>query len=236
MKRVKLETLWPWHSLILVVMLGTVFLCDQAVAVVAQHRPVYRAHTLVLDAGHGGEDGGAISCTGGKESDRNLEITLRLGDLLTLLGYRTVMIRTTDTAVYTQGDTLGAKKVSDLKNRVKRVRETENPLLVSIHQNHFPDSRYSGAQVFYAGNGESEALAKAIQAALVATVNPGSRRQAKQARGIYLLEQISCPGVLVECGFLSNPREEAKLRSADYQKQLCCVIAATLSQFLTRGT
>lgn len=205
---------------------------SRAVTVIAESRPVERLHCVVIDAGHGGEDGGAVSCTGVPESGINLQIALRLDDLMHLLGYETVMVRTTDISVYTEGETLNQKKVSDLKARVKLVNETENAVLVSIHQNTYSESRYYGAQVFSASTDGSEELAKQLQAAFVSTVNPGSSRQAKKATGLYLFEHITRPGVLVECGFLTNPEEEAKLRTPDYQKDLCCVIAATLAQYL----
>ncbi len=189
-------------------------------------------HCIIIDAGHGGEDGGAVSCTGVLESSINLEIARRLNDLLHLLGYPTRMIRESDKAVYTGGDTIAQKKVSDLKERVRMVNETERGILLSIHQNHFTDSVYHGAQVFYTADADSKALAEILQANFTAAVNPGSRRQCKKAAGVYLMEHIQCPGVLVECGFLSNPEEESRLRSPDYQKRLCCVIAASLSGFL----
>ena len=140
------------------------------------------------------------------------------------------MIRTTDTSVYTKGETIAQKKASDLKERVRIVNETGNALLLSIHQNNFPDSRYSGAQVFYAGTQGSEALAKKLQQNLV---NPGSNRKSKKSDGVYIMEHIDCTGVLIECGFLSNAAEEARLRSPEYQKKLCCVIAATVREYLT---
>ena len=190
-------------------------------------------HTVIIDAGHGGIDGGATSCTGVLESEINLRIAVRLNDLLHYLGYRTVMIRTTDTSVYTQGSTIAAQKVSDLKERVRIVNETDNAILISIHQNTFSDSRYNGAQVFYAENEDSRMIANALQANLTATVNQGSKRKIKKATGIYLMEHIACTGILIECGFLSNPEEEAKLRDPAYQQQLCCVIASTLSTDLS---
>lgn len=205
---------------------------SRVVTVFSENRPLEREHCIVIDPGHGGEDGGATSCTGVLESQFNLEIALRLRDLMHLLGYETKMIRTTDTAVYTTGQTIAQKKVSDLKERVRIVNETENALLLSIHQNQFSDSRYSGAQVFYASTDGSEALAKQLQTAFVSSLNPGSNRQSKKSSGVYLMENIDCAGVLIECGFLSNTGEEAKLRSADYQKKIICVIAATVSQYL----
>lgn len=190
-------------------------------------------HRIILDAGHGGEDGGATSCTGVLESGINLEITLRLRDLFHLLGRETRMIRTSDISVYTKGGSIAQKKMSDLKERVRIVNATPGAILVSIHQNNFSDSRYSGAQVFYADTQQSEQLAKVLQNALIASLNRNSHRKSKQCSGVYLMEHISCTGILVECGFLSNPEEEARLRSPDYQQRLCCIIAATVSRFLS---
>lgn len=231
-KRKRSLTLAAAYCLTVAGLLAAVMWGSRAVTVIAQELPVPRNRCIVIDAGHGGEDGGAISCTGRPESAYNLEIALRLRDLMHLLGYKTQMIRTTDTAVYTSGTTIAQKKASDLKNRVQIVNDAEDPLLLSIHQNQFPDSRYSGGQVFYSGGAGSEALAKRLQAAFISTVNPGSHRDAKRSSGIYLMEHIRCTGVLIECGFLSNPREEAILSSPEYQKKLCCVIGATVSSFL----
>lgn len=205
---------------------------SRAVTVISQSLPPVREHCFIIDAGHGGVDGGATSCTGKLESAFNLEISLRLRDLLAFLGYDTRMIRTEDISVYTEGDTIAAKKMSDLKERVRICEKTDGAILLSIHQNTYPDSRYSGAQVFHASSQGSEELAKSLQKNLITVLNSGSKRSAKRAEGVYLMEHISCPGVLIECGFLSNPEEEAKLRSPEYQKQLCCVIAATAASYI----
>lgn len=196
----------------------------------AQWKAEEDRNVIVIDAGHGGVDGGATSCTGKLESAYNLEISLRLRDLFHLLGYPTRMIRTTDTSIYTKGDTIASQKMSDLKERVRIVNESENNILISIHQNNFTDSRYSGAQVFYPNTEGSRELAERMQSALVQALNPGSNRKVKKAEGIYLMEHIERPGILVECGFLSNPEEEAKLNSPEYQKKLCCVIAVVTTE------
>lgn len=206
---------------------------NQVIAVISENIPPERKHCIIIDAGHGGIDGGATSCTGVLESALNLEIALRLDDLLHLLGYDTRMIRNTDISVYTQGNSIAQKKISDLKERVRIVNETHGAVLMSIHQNHFSDNRYSGAQVFYPNTPGSEDLAIQLQTALKNTLNPDSRRTVKKSDGIYLMEHINCTGVLIECGFLSNIQEEARLRSKEYQQNLCCVIAATLLQFLS---
>lgn len=207
---------------------------SKAVTAFTEASPVERKVTVVIDAGHGGVDGGATSCTGILESQLNLEIALRLDDLMHLLGMKTKMIRKTDISVYTKGDTIAAKKISDLKKRVELVNEEENALLISLHQNYFSDDRYHGAQVFYAPVTGSEAYAQALQKALVQTINQGSKRQCKKAAGIYLMQHITFPGALIECGFISNPAEEAMLRDEEYQKKLCCVIATVTSNHLSQ--
>ena len=227
---------WLPLSAIYCLTLGTLLLAviwgSRAVSVISENLPISRNRCIIIDAGHGGVDGGATSCTGVLESKLNLDIALKLNDLMHLLGYKTRMIRTSDISVYTKGETIAQKKVSDLKERVRIVNETEDGILISIHQNTFSDSQYSGAQVFYGAEGEGAALAAAMQDAFCRTVNPGSSRKSKKAETVYLLQNIDRTAVLVECGFLSNPKEEAQLRSDDYQRKLCCVIASATAQFL----
>lgn len=224
--------LTPIYILILCVLLLVAQAGSHAISTLAENSPITGHHCIIIDAGHGGVDGGATSCTGVLESYINLEISKRLDDLMHLIGIQTVMIRNKDVSIYTEGESIAAKKVSDLKQRVKLVNETENAILISIHQNYFSDRRYGGAQVFYASTSGSDVLAKKIQSSFVNTINPGSKRQAKHANGVYLMQHITCTGVLVECGFLSNPPEEAKLRSKEYQLNVCCVIASSCSAYL----
>lgn len=205
---------------------------SRAITVIAENAPLTQRKHVIIDPGHGGMDGGATSCTGVLESIINLEIAIRVNDLMHLLGMDTVMTRTTDTSLHTQGSTIAAQKVSDLKERVRIANETGNAILVSIHQNHFTDSRYSGAQVFYAPDGSSMDLAGQMQTSFVNTINPGSKRKTKRGEGIYLLQKAEIPAILVECGFLSHHAEEAKLRTDDYQKKISAVIAAVCSTYL----
>ena len=219
-----------------VVLVGVILLANilsRAVTVASENAAKNVCHNVVIDAGHGGVDGGATSCSGVLESAVNLEIALRLDDLLHLLGVRTTMIRTTDISVYTAGETIGAKKVSDLKKRVEIVNNTTHAVLVSIHQNYFSDSRYSGAQVFYADTTDSLALAKMMQEQFVTILNKGSNRKVKQAKNVYLMQHINCPGVLIECGFLSNPTEDMMLKDPKYQRKIVCVVASVLNNYLT---
>lgn len=235
-KEIRFSSLIPINIVILGLVLVTAIAGNRVISVVTEMIPVSERKCVIIDAGHGGIDGGATSCTGALESTINLEIALKLDDLMHLLGIDTVMIRTSDVSVYTEGESIAAKKVSDLKQRVKIVNETDNAILLSIHQNHYTDSRYSGAQVFYAATAGSDVFAKKLQNALVQVLNPTSKRQVKKADGVYLMQNINCTGVLVECGFLSNPKEEAKLRSDTYQKQLCCTIASAISLYLHSDT
>lgn len=225
-------SLLPVYALVFTAVLLTVLIGNRAVTVMSESTPLQDRICIIIDAGHGGVDGGATSCTGILESTINLQIALRLEDMLHLMGYNTRMIRTTDESIYTQGETIAAKKVSDLKERVRIVNETEKALLISIHQNYFSDDRYSGAQVFYPNTDGSKELASLMQAAIVTHANPGSSRKIKSAHGIYLMEKIQCTGILIECGFLSNPIEEAKLNMPSYQKQLCGIISASVANYL----
>lgn len=206
---------------------------SKAITTISESVPLKNRMTVIIDAGHGGIDGGATSCSGALESQINLEIATRLNDLMNLLGMNTLMIRTSDISVYTSGDTIAEKKVSDLKERVRIINETEQCILISIHQNYFSDGRYRGAQVFYAPTDSSDELAKRLQQELIKSVNPGSNRQTKQADRVYLMQNVVCPGVLIECGFLSNPEEEVLLQEEQYQKNLCSVIACVCSSFLS---
>lgn len=183
---------------------------------------------LILDAGHGGEDGGAVSLTGVPESGINLSITLKLDQLLGFYGVSPILLRETDVSLHDpEADTLRKKKVSDLRNRVAAIEDVENAVLLSIHQNTFSNAAYHGAQTFYRAGEGSKALAQLMQDTLREGADPGNQRTpAKIPDSIYLMKHITCPAVLVECGFLSNPAEEAKLRDGGYQTRLAACMAS----------
>lgn len=187
--------------------------------------------TLVIDAGHGGEDGGALSSSGVRESDLNLSIALRTEALAALLGVETVMIRSTDISIHDENcQTISQKKSSDLRNRVLLVESIPDSLLLSIHQNHFSEGKYRGAQVFYAKTPGSDIWAEKLQSDLK-IIDIKNRRQCKQANEVFLMEHISCPAILVECGFLSNHSEAALLQEDSYQKKLAMtMLRAVVSQ------
>ena len=206
----------------------------QAFGIVAFHADFFaKKGTVIIDAGHGGEDGGAIGSNGVLEKEINLAIALELEKNLKQNNFDVIMVRDSDRSVGDQ--TLGSiseRKRSDTKNRLSMVEEAGECILISIHQNHFSESKYSGAQVFYSPNRpESAELAEAIRQNIVQDLQPENKRENKEAgSNIYLLHKCQVPGVLVECGFLSNPEEEAKLRESSYQTQLAlCVVSAWLN-------
>ncbi len=182
---------------------------------------------IVVDAGHGGEDGGAVGTAGTLEKTINLQIAHCLQAYLEQEGFRVVMTREEDESI---GDasltTVAQRKRSDTKKRVEIVQGAGECLLVSIHQNFFSESRYDGAQVFYSANRpESAVLAEAIRSSIVERLQPENHRQNKEDNGsIYLLKNSPVPAVLVECGFLSNPPEEEKLGEAEYQQKMAAAI------------
>lgn len=232
MKKIRYLSLLPVYSVVLGIFLFVGLVGNRAVSVMSASAPLKYRKTVIIDAGHGGVDGGATSCTGVLESRINLDFALKLDDLMHLLGMNTLMIRTTDCSIYTEGETIAQKKVSDLKERVRIVNNVDDGLLISIHQNHFSNEKYSGAQVFYAPTEGSKNLANNLQKSLIQAVNTNSHRAIKKADNVYLMQHIDCPGILIECGFLSNRNEEYLLRNPDYQRKICSVIACTVSNHL----
>ena len=184
--------------------------------------------TVVIDPGHGGEDGGAVSPGGVAESQINLAVARRVNDLLRFAGQPTVMTREEDVSIGTGGDTVRTRKASDIRRRVEIVNETENAVLLSIHQNSLPSSVVThGAQVFWNGEEGAEDLARVVQDSLNGVINAGNEKQPKRIPDtIYLMRHITAPGILVECGFLSNPEETVRLQDPSYQTKLAAAITA----------
>ena len=190
--------------------------------------------TVIIDAGHGGEDGGA-EVDGVLEKDINLSIADKLADTLRLCGVRVTEIRDEDISVYDDSaQSLREKKVSDLKHRVEIVNGSENNILVSIHQNKFDNSAYSGAQVFYSSNNDkSRVLAESIRNSVVSLLQNDNTRELKPANSdIYLLDNATVPAVIVECGFLSNDEERAKLLDSGYQSEMAYSIAMGVLEYI----
>lgn len=179
---------------------------------------------VVIDAGHGGDDPGKVSRDGIKEKDVNLEIAYCLKAQLQARGATVIMTREGDDCLATSGAT--NKKNSDMHNRVSLINASEADYLISIHQNSYTDASVSGPQVFYHGDSEaSKELAKQVQDNLIEALSPSKIRESKAENSYYILKNSTCPGVIVECGFLSCPEECAKLQEADYQQAIARAIA-----------
>lgn len=200
--------------------------------------PVDLRPTFVIDAGHGGMDGGAVGVHKIVEKDINLSIAAMLNTMLQVSGYDTVMVRESDISVHDpQYTSVRKQKVSDIKNRLKLAEETPNAIFVSIHQNLFEQSKYSGAQMFYSKNNtESKLMAEALRAQFRELLQPENERETKPAGGnLYILHHATCPAVLVECGFLSNPQEAELLATEEYQQKVAFTIYTGLLKYLEGG-
>jgi N-acetylmuramoyl-L-alanine amidase len=202
---------------------------DKQVSALAGQAP----QTVVIDAGHGGEDGGASGQTDVLEKEINLAIAKDLQQFLQTSGMRVVMTRTTDDAISDDLNTVRARKRSDLQNRLKMLQDQGNCIFVSIHQNHFPQKQYHGTQVFYSKNdARSKDLAENVRSRVTELLQTDNQRETKPATSsIYLLWQAKVPAVLVECGFLSNAEEEAKLNTPDYQQKIAFSIGCGVLDF-----
>ena len=196
--------------------------------------PVSRLPRVVLDAGHGGEDGGAVSDSGVSEKAINLSIAQNINDLLQLFGFETQMTRTDDNDISEEGDTIRERKLSDMKKRLSIFNSSESNAVISIHQNKFSDRSSHGTQVFYSPNNPgSAALAEAIHYSVRAQLQPGNDRKCKPSDdGIYLLKNTTQPAVIVECGFLSNHEECEKLSDSGYQKQMSFAISTGFLDYI----
>ena len=193
---------------------------------------------ILIDAGHGGEDGGATGTNGALEKDLNLALANSLADLLRGAGYTVVQTRTEDKLLYDAGTKKGHKKQGDLENRVKYTEKYPNSILVSIHMNTFPLPSCEGTQVWYSQNDErSSVLAKQIQESVRAYLQPDNNRKIKAATSsIYLLRHAKSPAVLVECGFLSTPAECERLCDPVYQKKLALTLFDAICENLDART
>lgn len=190
--------------------------------------------TVIIDAGHGGIDGGTSADDGTLEKDINLQIAHKLNDILQSMGIETVMIRTEDKSIHDENaTTIRQKKVTDLRNRLSILNNTDDAVFVSIHQNHFSNSKYSGAQVFYSKNNPlSEQLAEHIRLPIVKYLqNNNTRENKKSGSEIYLLNNAQAPAVMVECGFLSNWNDTQNLKNEKYQQKLAFTIALGITDY-----
>ena len=185
--------------------------------------------SVIVDAGHGGRDGGALGANGAVEKDLNLSVARSLRDILLLCDVEVVMTRNGDSLVCDENDPSlkGRLKTTDLNNRLKISRENPKSVFVSIHMNKYPIEKYSGLQVYYSPNNEcSSILAKDIQDKVAEILQPNNNRKIKKAgSNIFLLNRITSPAVLIECGFLSNENESEKLYLNEYRTKLAMIFA-----------
>ncbi len=185
---------------------------------------------FVVDPGHGGEDGGAVSADGLRESELNLAVCLRMDDLFGLFGCPCVLTRDSETLDYPpEARTVRQRKQADLERRVKLAGSVSNGILVSVHQNKYPSAGPHGAQVLYRDEPLSIHFAELTQGMLLAGLGKSVRPPAAIPDSIYLMRKVECPAILVECGFISNPEELSLLRSEAYQTRIAlCLVCACL--------
>lgn len=221
-----------------------VAVCAAGITVAHQNRPdtavpavgtVEDTPIIILDAGHGGMDGGCSSADGVAEKGINLSILLKVRDLLTMSGYKVEVTRDTDKSIHDSGiEGIANQKSSDMDNRLELFNKYDNAICLSIHQNQFTDPKYSGAQMFYAPtNSQSEGLAQYMQDSFRTMLQPDNSREIKQCgKELFLCYFCENPTVMIECGFLSNPDEAALLTTEEYQHKVAFTIYAGLQQYL----
>lgn len=188
---------------------------------------------ILIDPGHGGFDGGAASKSGTIEKDINLAISLKLKKALESEGYTVILTRESDEGLYSKGQTIKEKKREDLNKRRNLKKEVSCDVFISIHQNMFPQAKCFGAQTWYAANEKSQKLADEIQNSLKENIKDGNNRVSKPAGDAYLIlrDEYDCAAILLECGFLSNPEEEQRLKSEDHQNLMVNAISLGLDRY-----
>ena len=195
--------------------------------------PKYTA--VIIDAGHGGEDGGASSAAGLVEKDVNLDISKKLADMLRACGITVIMTRDEDKLLYDRNlDFHGRKKKLDMAARLNVMKKSENAIFVSIHMNSYTSPQYSGLQVWYSQtHQDSESLANIIQSSNQQLLQPENTRKTKGATSaIFLLNEAPCPAVLVECGFLSNQAEAARFETEEHRQKIALLLCSSILEFL----
>lgn len=193
-------------------------------------------YTVIIDAGHGGFDGGAVAFDGTLEKDLNLSVALKLDSVLKIMGYDTVLVRDTDVSTADDKDTERSQKVSDIKARLRLTEKYKDALFVSIHMNKYTSPQPHGAQVFYSQVDGSKELAECIQRSITAGVQTDNKRVVKKTtKDIYLLYHAVIPSVIAECGFISNPDDLLKLKSDEYQLKIAAAIAAGINDYYFEG-
>lgn len=216
----------------------TILLGRQLGDVPASALPVYST-TIVLDAGHGEPDGGCVAADGTKEAGLNLAVSQKLANILSQSGSKVIMTRTTEEGMFdASAKTVAEKKRADMYKRRDTQESAGADIFVSVHMNKFEQSKYSGAQVVYdTKNPQAKILADCIQASLRENVDPDNKREPMAAQsGIFLLKNAPIPSVIVECGFLSNPDELARLKTEDYQNKIAWAIYGGICKYFEQAS
>ena len=220
--------------MVVVLLLAAVFVGPRSASYVMNMRAKTAKVRIVVDPGHGGGDPGKVGTMGTEEKEINLQVSKKLQACLQEAGMEVVLTRETDESLAEEG--ASSEKVSDLKKRVELIEKEDPVLTVSIHQNSYPDSSVNGAQVFYYGQSEEgRLLAEAIQQSLIECVDPSNHREAKANESYFMLKKTPVTTVIVECGFLSNPEEEALLQEEEYQEKMAEAITAGIQNYLNSG-
>lgn len=227
-----------WILLIGIILLGALYFknvrTEQGIFAMAHQLQQNVQPVVVLDAGHGGKDPGKVGVSGILEKEINLAIAGRLKVLLEQNDVTVVMTREEDCDLASEG--ASNRKNEDLRARIQKINEASPVLVISIHQNSFPEEDVAGAQVFYyRGSEEGKKLAGILQRSLATEADPENHRVAKADSSYYLLKNSSAPMVIAECGFLSNPQEEAKLQTEEYQEKLAFALLLGILEYINTG-
>ncbi len=221
------------NSLMVVLLFVSMVLVAREAAefVASQKTAGINANLVVIDAGHGADDGGKVGINGAVEKDINLSIALRVKELLEAQGIDVVLTREDDKGLYPgTGDN---RKLRDMQKRVELINRERPALTVSIHQNSYTDERVSGAQTFYmTGSEEGKRAAEILQEQMITTLAPEKERVAKENGSYYLLKHVESPIVIAECGFLSNAREAEMLCDEEYQEKTAWAIHLGIIRYL----
>ena len=195
---------------------------------------IEKEQVIIIDAGHGGEDSGAVGKNGVLEKDLNLAVAMTVGRILENNGFKVIYTRTEDKLLYKEEENVkGIRKISDLKNRCKIANENPDAIFVIIHMNSFGKEKYSGLQVYYSeGKEESMAIAEKIQNSVRTALQPDNNRKIKSSQSMYVLDNTDNVAILIECGFLTNEDECKRLSEKEYQNNLSFAIVCGIIEYV----
>lgn len=223
-------------TILYIVILASILFVFNTVSTVYTKKQDDKKKIVLIDPGHGGIDGGAVSKNGTIEKYINLSISIKLKNELTKLGYKVIMTREDDNGLYSDKGSVREKKIEDLNKRCDMRKSSNCDIFISIHLNTFPESKYYGAQIWYSNSEKSQRFASITQANIRKHIDKENKRQEKPAKEQYkiLRNDNDVPSVIVECGFISNPKEEERLKSEKYQKKIAEVISKSVEDYFKK--